>query len=181
MNEPLEAVGVIIRYLMRYGKTLFFCFADRDESVSSLCTILVIISLASSARMAIACDWPYLSLTAALVATRGGSLTNTFYLPLLWRLWSLYVCSYIRIFCVCVCVFACASVCVCMGVRALPRGKKDIKLSNQGATDRAFGTTEEPNGCVGCGVAEPSWNGVQLSAGQANLCPHSIRRHTLTV
>lgn len=157
--------------------TLFFFFTVRDESVSSLCTVLVIISLASSARMVIACDWPYLSLTAALVATRGGSLTNKFYLPLLWLLWSLYVCSYFRIY-LCACV--CLRVPRCMGVRALPRGKKDIKLSNQGATDRAFGTTEEPNGCVGCGVAEPSWNGVQLSAGQANLCPHSIRRHTLT-
>lgn len=71
--------------------------------------------------------------------------------------------------------------CVCACVRMLPRGKKNIKLSNQGATDRAFGTTEEPNGCVGCAVAEPSWNGTQLSAGQPNLCPHSIHRRTLAV
>lgn len=79
---------------------------------------------------------------------------------------SLCVCSHIRIF---------LSVC---GVRVhmLPRGKKNIKLSNQGATDRACGTTEEPNGCVGRAVAEPSRNGIQLSAGQANLCPHATRR-----
>lgn len=68
------------------------------------------------------------------------------------------------------------SLCVCVRVHMLPRGKKNIKLSNQGATDRAFGTTEEPNGCVGCAVAEPSRNGIQLSAGQANLCPHATRR-----
>lgn len=73
----------------------------------------------------------------------------------------------------------CACVCVC--ARMLPRGKQNIKLSNQGATDRAFGGTEEPNGRVGCAVAEPSWNGIQLSAGQADLCPRSIHRRTLAV
>lgn len=115
----------------------------------------------------------------ALVAWRGGSLTNKFYLPLLQCLWSLFMSAATLEFSMCVCACACAYVRKC--APTLPRGKKNIKLSNQGATDRAFGTTEEPNGCVGCAVAEPSWNGVQLSAGQANLCLHSIHRHTLTV
>lgn len=79
------------------------------------------------------------------------------------------LCSRIRI--------SCARVCA----RVPPRGKKNIKLSNQGATDRAFGSTREPNGCVGRAVAEPSWKGFQLSAGQASLCPHSIHPRTLTV
>lgn len=43
-----------------------------DESVPSLFSFLVIISLASSARMMIASDWPYLSLPAEATISVGG-------------------------------------------------------------------------------------------------------------
>lgn len=44
----------------------------RDESVSSLFSILFIISLASSARLVIASDWLYLSLPAEATISVGG-------------------------------------------------------------------------------------------------------------
>lgn len=73
-EQALEAVGVIYCYLMRYKKHFFHsCIMTvRDESVSSLFSILFIISLASSAHMVIASDWPYLSLTAEATISVGG-------------------------------------------------------------------------------------------------------------
>lgn len=178
MNKPLEAVGVVYCYLMRYEKALFSLLHNDCQGWERFISFFPSFSLfhlaLQHARWLPLIGRIYLSLPRrplASVAWRGGSLTNKFYLPLLWRLWSLFMSAATLEFSVC------ARMCVCM----LPRGKKNIKLSNQGATDRAFGSTEEPNGCVGCVVAEPSWNGIQLSAGQANLCPRSILRCTLTV
>lgn len=80
MNKPSEAVGVIYCYLMALRKPpFFFIFIPhsckvtvRDESVSSLCSFLVIISLGSSAGVMIASDWPYLSLLAEATISVGG-------------------------------------------------------------------------------------------------------------
>lgn len=80
MNKPSEAVGVIYCYLMRYENYPFFFFflphsckvTVRDESVSSLCSLLVMISLGSSAGVMIASDWPYLSLLAEATISVGG-------------------------------------------------------------------------------------------------------------
>lgn len=74
MNKPLEAVGVIYCYLMRLQKHFFHsCIMTvRAESVLSLFSILFMISLASSARMVIASDWPYLSLNAEATISVGG-------------------------------------------------------------------------------------------------------------
>lgn len=67
-------MGVIWLHLRRQEKHLFSLLPNdcRAESISSLGSVLVISSLASSARLVIACDWPYLSPTTEASIRVGG-------------------------------------------------------------------------------------------------------------